>query len=148
SGSGRHLRVAVVARETLEEAEAFARKYRFNPVSFVACPEMGRFIGEPFFGPTSVADTLIPKGAKLKRDPIPVQVVGRAERPATEAAPVFGAKAPFASHASGNTQRGAPPAELDTTALAQPRPEAPADTPEAAREAAASTPDAGPAGRA
>ena len=45
--------VAAVACETLAEAEAFARKHNFNPVSWVAIPEEGNFVGEPFFGATS-----------------------------------------------------------------------------------------------
>src|SRR6056297_2566984 len=36
---GARLHVAAVARETLQEAESFAREHRFNPVSFVARPE-------------------------------------------------------------------------------------------------------------
>lgn len=45
--------VAAVARETLAEAKAFAREHNFNPVSWVAIPEEGNFVGEPFFGATS-----------------------------------------------------------------------------------------------
>jgi type IV pilus biogenesis protein PilP len=57
---GRKVELAVLARETLAEAEAFARDHRFNPVSFVAAPAGGRFGGtEPFFGvAASAADTL------------------------------------------------------------------------------------------
>ena len=45
--------VAAVACETLAEAKAFAREHNFNPVSWVAIPEEGNFVGEPFFGATS-----------------------------------------------------------------------------------------------
>ena len=44
------VQVAVVARETLEEAEAFAREHRLNPAAFVAIPEGRKFLGEPLFG--------------------------------------------------------------------------------------------------
>jgi hypothetical protein len=45
--------VAAVACETLAGAKAFAREHNFNPVSWVAIPEEGNFVGEPFFGATS-----------------------------------------------------------------------------------------------
>lgn len=50
---GGHLRIAAVARETLEEAENFARGHSFVPASFVAIAENGAFHGEVFFGPAS-----------------------------------------------------------------------------------------------
>ncbi|WVX48431.1 hypothetical protein ROLI_015110 [Roseobacter fucihabitans] len=42
--------IAAVARETLEEAEAFALEHGFDPVCFVAVPEEDAFAWEPFFG--------------------------------------------------------------------------------------------------
>src|SRR5690606_560140 len=48
SGRGKLVRVAVLARETLDEAEAFAASHRFNPISFVAIPDYGDFNGEPW----------------------------------------------------------------------------------------------------
>ena len=42
--------VAAVARETLNEAEAFAKEHQFNPVSFVATPKSDEYPAEPFFG--------------------------------------------------------------------------------------------------
>lgn len=44
------LRVAVVARKTLEEAEEFARLQGFEPAGFTARPEDDRFDGQPDFG--------------------------------------------------------------------------------------------------
>ncbi|NBB97290.1 MAG: hypothetical protein GVY34_03840 [Alphaproteobacteria bacterium] len=41
--------VAVVARETLVEAEDFAKSQGLNPVCFVAAPEVKGFAREPFF---------------------------------------------------------------------------------------------------
>jgi len=55
SGKGATVKVAVVARETLAEAEGFASQHRLNPVGFVAIPEDGTFVGEPFFGQTAAA---------------------------------------------------------------------------------------------
>jgi len=43
--------VAAVARETLDEAEAFAVEHRFHPVSFAAAPANENFEGAPHFGP-------------------------------------------------------------------------------------------------
>lgn len=73
-GDGPDLRVAVVARETLEQAEAFAIQHRMNPVCFVAAPAQDRFPGEPFFGPTVAAPGLIAPGEKVQRDKTPVIV--------------------------------------------------------------------------
>ena len=77
SGSGPEVQVAVIARETLAEAEAFAAEHRFNPLCFVAAPEPGKFKGEPWFGLTELAPSLLPEGARLDRDQDPVSVVGR-----------------------------------------------------------------------
>ncbi|MDQ1900046.1 hypothetical protein RAH32_06270 [Paracoccus sp. WLY502] len=49
------LRVAAVARRTLEEAEDFARSQGFRPAGFVARPEDDRFDGQPDFGPSRMA---------------------------------------------------------------------------------------------
>lgn len=53
--AGDRLHVAAVARETLEEAEAFAREHGFNPVRFVARPDAAIYAGEPDFGPAECA---------------------------------------------------------------------------------------------
>ncbi len=68
SGKGATVKVAVVARETLEEAEGFAVQHRLNPVSFVAIPEDGAFVGEPWFGPTVAADSILAPGEGVDRD--------------------------------------------------------------------------------
>ena len=67
AGAG-YAHVAVVARETLQEAEAFAAEHRFNPVSFVAVPEDGCFAVEPFFGQTAHAATLLGPGEIVEPD--------------------------------------------------------------------------------
>ncbi|MBC9247030.1 hypothetical protein H4P12_09930 [Paracoccus sp. 11-3] len=49
------LRVAAVARRTLEEAEDFARAQGFHPAGFIARPGDNRFEGDPEFGPSRLA---------------------------------------------------------------------------------------------
>ncbi|EEB86490.1 hypothetical protein [Roseobacter sp. GAI101] len=68
SSDGTQTHIAAVARETLAEAEAFAMEHRFHPVSFVAQPSPGLFTGEPFFGPTEAADTILDAGDAVDRD--------------------------------------------------------------------------------
>ncbi len=68
--------VAVVARETLAEAETFAVEYRFNPVTFVGVPVNGEFDGEPYFGLTKHAPTLLGDGESVERDGEPMEVMG------------------------------------------------------------------------
>ena len=68
SGKGQTVKVAVVARETLDEAEAFAVAHQLNPVSIVAIPAEGTFVGEAWFGPTAAAEPLIAAGTSIDRD--------------------------------------------------------------------------------
>lgn len=67
-GDGPEVMVAVIAKETLAEAEAFAVEHRFNPVSFVAVPEDDRFGGEAWFGPSAYSAELLQPGESVKRD--------------------------------------------------------------------------------
>ena len=71
------LLVAAVARETLLEAETFARDNGFEPVYFAAKPEAGEFVGEPFFGPCETAAHLGP----VERDTEAVVISGVARLP-------------------------------------------------------------------
>ena len=66
--------VAAVARETLEEAEAFAEKHGFMPVCFAAVPEDGTYVGEVFFGRTLAALSLLGPGQVIERDDVPVSL--------------------------------------------------------------------------
>ncbi len=86
SGKGATVKVAVVARETLDEAEAFATEHRFNPVSFVAIPETGEFVGEPWFGPTGAADAILAPGEAVDRDREAIVLLHR-DLPRTEPLP-------------------------------------------------------------
>lgn len=65
-------RVAVLARETMDEAETFAVEHRFNPVSFVARPPQGEFSGEPFFGKTRAAAKILGPNERVEPDASPV----------------------------------------------------------------------------
>ena len=79
---GDQTHIAAVARETLDEAEAFAIEHEFHPVSFVAMPETSAFSGEPFFGAApSSAGWLAPTDS-LSRDMQPIRIIGTADIPA------------------------------------------------------------------
>lgn len=73
--SGGRTHVAAVARDTLEEAESFARAHQFNPVAFVAVPEPFTFQKEVFFGATTCAAQIVGSQA-ITRDDLPVLKVG------------------------------------------------------------------------
>ncbi|MEI4233633.1 hypothetical protein [Roseovarius sp. D22-M7] len=94
---GDRLYVAAVARETLEEAESFAREHRFNPVSFVARPEACPFGTEPFFGETSQA------GARVERDSDPIEIAGAGRGPGPEGSVSVGIEATPTDPASDTT---------------------------------------------
>ena len=63
--------VAVIARETLAEAEAFALDNRLNPICFSARPH-GNFGREAYFGVTSCAGQFLRKGSKIAPDKRPI----------------------------------------------------------------------------
>ncbi len=85
TGSGPEVQVAVVARETLQEAEAFAAEHQLGPLSFVGSPDSSLFAGEPWFGAAAGAASLLPAGEKVERDNALVPVPAR-QGPATDAA--------------------------------------------------------------
>lgn len=87
SADGGTTHVAAVARETLEEAEAFALEHRFNPVCFVAVPQKIGFTKEVFFGETAAAAEFLPEGARVERDTHAVAVTGAAPPPAMHPGP-------------------------------------------------------------
>lgn len=57
--------VAIVARETLDEAEGFAEENRMNPVCFTARPH-GSFTREVSFGETNCAEQFLRQGANQR----------------------------------------------------------------------------------
>ncbi|WP_417808264.1 hypothetical protein [Thioclava sp.] len=71
-GTRQTVQVAVVARETLTEAETFAQSHGFAPICFVAIPMAGDFTGEPWFGLSSNAASYLPEGAQVERDSVPL----------------------------------------------------------------------------
>ncbi len=85
---GQDLHIAAVAHETLAEAEEFAATQGFNPVSFVAIPAPGSFPGEPFFGLTKAAATLLDPADRLLRDTHAIRIAGKisAKPPAAKSA--------------------------------------------------------------
>jgi len=129
-GKGPRLQVAVVARETLEEAEAFAVAHRLNPVSFVAIPEQGSFVGEPFFGQTQASAKLLAAGESVTRDQDPIQIVAREVVP--------GQARPTAAEPESAVKPAAQEAPAPATDVAAP--EKPADETAAPEKAAPAKP--------
>ena len=85
-GAGQ-IHIAAVASETLAEAEAFAVEHGFNPLSFVAKPENGNFVGEPFLGQTRHVASLLAKGQDVVRDNTAIRILGVAPVPDQPAKP-------------------------------------------------------------
>lgn len=81
SGDGDTVQVAVIANETLQEAETFAQQYHLSPLCFVAIPEPGVFEGEAFFGPTRRAVETLGPQETVERDRAPLQVINAAPPP-------------------------------------------------------------------
>lgn len=135
SVEGDHALVVICARETLAEAETFADGYGFNPVSFVAIPEPGQFVGEPWFGETLVAKAHLPAGEKVQRDVDPIRIVQARTAPPTSP------PAPKAAPATPAAVRPATPAVAPAMARpVSPAPVSPVAAPVAAAAAARSTP--------
>ncbi|XDA96863.1 hypothetical protein AB1M95_12075 [Sulfitobacter sp. LCG007] len=76
SADGDATHVAAVARETLEEAEAFAAEHGFDPLGFAAVPGDQPFLGEPWFGASRRAATLLPPGETVEPDGVAVVEIG------------------------------------------------------------------------
>ncbi|MGY6547444.1 MAG: hypothetical protein ACXIU7_00330 [Roseinatronobacter sp.] len=74
--------VLVVARETIIEAEDFARAHGLNPVCAVAAPTAASFDREPFFGTTRMARELLESRGALVRDHDILREVGHVAPPA------------------------------------------------------------------
>lgn len=134
--------VAAVARDTLAEAEAFARQHGFEPLCFVATPDARDFVGEPWFGPTEHARSILTEGTLLERDTAAVRVTGRvAAPPPAEAEGISDAS--DAGNLSGPADpgfrsiraEGAPNTETDREA-APAEPQGPAPIAETPRSAA------------
>ncbi len=134
-GAGQ-VHVAAVAQETLDEAESFALEHDFNPLIFVAIPENGNFVGEPFFGQTAHAAATLTEGESIERDTSPIRVIG-AERlpdpaPAPTEAPV---SAPPETPEADTPAEATPAAEGAVTDRAPPRPDTDAEEQPPTRDA-------------
>lgn len=92
---GDQLLIAAVAKETLEEAEAFSLQHGFQGVCFVAMPEEGAFEGEPFFGTTGSADQFTDRADQV--EPSEAAIVIVSEGPLPEPTPEEKAPPAFAS---------------------------------------------------
>ncbi len=65
---GQTVFIATVPRKTLREAEKFAVQYNFDPVCFAGIPQTGQFVGEPFFGLTEHAASILEPDQNLDRE--------------------------------------------------------------------------------
>ncbi|QFT80244.1 Type IV pilus biogenesis [Roseovarius sp. THAF27] len=120
--SAGQVHIAAVARETLAEAEAFATEHGFNPLCFVAAPEGRDFVGEPWFGETKSAPSLLPEGGRIERDTAAIRVIGTA--------PLHGAAAPASGAAPEAALEGATDA-ADAARPPAPEPDLPPEVPPA-----------------
>ena len=122
SGTGPTVDVAVIAKETLAEAEAFAIEHRFNPVSFVAVPDRATFTTEPWFGPTGSAATYLTEGQRVERDPAPLSVLGRESSVTTPEAPPAQTAEPELGFADPVESAPAAPEDVAQAMPAEPEP--------------------------
>ncbi len=81
------LRIAAVARRTLEEAEQFALSQGFRPTGFIARPGDDRFPGQPDFGPSATVRDLTRRSTVTEPDlrragVTSASIAGMAETPA------------------------------------------------------------------
>lgn len=120
TGSGARVRVAVVARETVIEAEEFAEEHGLNPVCAVAAPDADRFPREPFLALTRTGRRLLPDPSALRRDTQVLRETGHVTVASPELEP-----APEPEPTVGHDL--APDAPQDP----EPRATPPADAPEA-----------------
>ncbi|MDH2325610.1 hypothetical protein QCN27_01890 [Cereibacter sp. SYSU M97828] len=72
---GDSTRVALLARETLDEAEGFANDHGMRPVGFAAIPPEGKFPREPWFGGALTAPASLAEGEVATGDDRPVLIV-------------------------------------------------------------------------
>ena len=101
--------VAVVARETVQEAEEFAAGYGLNPVSAVAAPASAHFAQEPFFCATRNAKDLINAPERLAQHRDTVREAGKARLPAPKpSAPEVTTPAPKAAAAPAEPPEAKP----------------------------------------
>jgi len=81
SPDGDQTHIAAVAIETLNEAETFAADHAFAPISIVTAPADEGFLGEPFFGATQYAQSLLAPGEEVEPDHVAVVELGQGVAP-------------------------------------------------------------------
>lgn len=69
--TGGRTQIAAVARQTLDEAEAFAKEHGFAPMTFVAVAAPLTFSTEVFFGATAYARDVLGPDVEITRDDSP-----------------------------------------------------------------------------
>ncbi len=137
SGAGANVAVAVVARETLLEAEDFASAQGLNPVAFVAAAAPTGFHGEPFLGLTRAARAKRIDPDAVDRDTAVLRETGMARLPEPPAPVVEPAPVPVREPAPATE----PKPVVDPVAVVDP---APADAPKTTVDSAADAPDTTP----
>lgn len=110
--------IAAVAKETLEEAEAFAIEHKFEPVAFIAEPEPLTFRREIFFGSTDTA-TKNGLAEKIGRENELMAIVGSATLPEPDVveddAPVIAEDEPLAPFVFASAHRKPAPDTIAET---------------------------------
>lgn len=138
SVEGHTTHVAAVARETLDEAEAFAVEHRFNPVSFVAVPGDQPFLGEPFFGTAGSAGK-----TGIEPDGVAVVITGPAVIPEPEAPPPVATGGTPSGENAAEAPAADPSAPTDASTQEPSKPDA--DQPARPEESTDPAPTADPA---
>ncbi|MBT0958730.1 hypothetical protein IV417_15175 [Alphaproteobacteria bacterium KMM 3653] len=136
---GGTLKIAVVARATLAEAEGFAAEHGFAPLGFVAIPAADDFPREPFFGPAEAAEQQMQADAEilvLQGTMEAFEAAPAEDAPAAEPDPVAAKPAPVIAAPTVDT----PP--LDTPSAPAPQVTAPEEAPEAPQAPTVAAPEA------
>ncbi|WP_299911110.1 hypothetical protein [uncultured Paracoccus sp.] len=112
------LRIAAVARRTLEEAEQFALSQGFHPTGFIARPGDDRFPGQPDFGPSATVRDLTRRSTVTEPDlrragVTSASIAGMAETPVKAAAKVAAAD-PVVSRVIAHVYPAAEPVAAET----------------------------------
>ena len=143
--AGDDLHVAVVARETLAEAEDFAKENGLNPVCFVAAPDGSGFAKEPFFGLAravrATAPDIRPDNILRESGPLPVK---QPTLSAIDASPTTQSAAPV-DEKPATTEPGDPPSNSGAKDLTPAVAPAVSDPQPASDSKATSKPESSPA---
>ncbi|TNC48006.1 hypothetical protein FHG66_15300 [Rubellimicrobium rubrum] len=154
ASDGTRTYVAAVARETLEEAEAFAAEHGFQPLCFAALAPEGKFDGEVFFGPTRLAASILgdqPVTRDTTPDPVPSAALAPAELEEETAAspPDLLPSTPRVETVTSEVLPDDPSSDDDTPQIARPSDrvlDVPAPAPEPASLIMTTEPEDDPAG--